>query len=106
MAKKLFKHGYVFYVNSTDLRAWSCPLVGTYDGDNLILSIYSIRQTTTDGTNGVLDTDNFTSTYIGKHPTAGLYFDGTIGETIVLNRAWSAIEIKNYYEITRRKYGI
>jgi len=34
------------------------------------------------------------------------YFNGYIGEILAFNRALSAQEVRNYFELTRYRYGV
>jgi hypothetical protein len=43
---------------------------------------------------------------IGANYDNSVCFNGQIGEVLIFNRALSAVEIRNYYENTRRIYGV
>lgn len=58
------------------------------------------------GSNQTLDANNdLTLTTIGSYDTPGTCFGGVALEDIGFNRALSAQEIRNYYELTRFRYG-
>jgi hypothetical protein len=57
-------------------------------------------------TQNLLANNNLTVTDVGRYSTPGSYYQGTIFDIPVFNRAFSAQEIRNYYELTRSRYGI
>ena len=68
-------------------------------------------------TNGAL-TDSKTSTIItgigsntldllvGKEAIKGTFFNGTIAEVLIYNRAWTADEVLSYYNATKGRFGL
>ena len=73
-------------------------VAGSYDGDVVKLYIDGNLQSTTDGTNGVIDTDSYTSNNIGRHPTGASYINGTIDELQIYNRSLSPEQILALYQ--------
>jgi len=43
---------------------------------------------------------------VGMGDGGGQIYKGNIGEVLIFNRALSAIEVRNYYELTRCRYGV
>ncbi len=83
-------------------------LAGLYDGANVKLFYNGVQLVSTNvGTfTPAVSTD---SLEIGRDNYAAsytYYFNGQIGEVIILNRALSAQEIRNSYEMTRSRYGV
>ncbi|RLC80154.1 MAG: hypothetical protein DRJ03_22210 [Chloroflexi bacterium] len=70
-------------------------LVGTYNralpSDNLKVYVNGAFKNSMDNTEGVITNDE--PVYVGRHPT-GLYFNGTIAEPCIYNRALSADEVR------------
>ncbi len=64
-----------------------------YDGSTLKMYINGVLQSQTLQISGALDTDSFTSIFIGRHETVGEYFHGLIDNVRVYDRALSADEI-------------
>jgi hypothetical protein len=59
------------------------------------------------GTDQTLDANNdLTLTTLGSYNTPGSFLGGVILHTIGFNRALSAQEIRDYYELTRSRYGV
>lgn len=59
------------------------------------------------GTDQTLDANNdLTLTTLGSYDTPGTFMGGVISENEGFNRALSAVEIRNYFELTRHRYGI
>jgi hypothetical protein len=69
----------------------------TYDGDKLKLYVDTVVQDDIDDTDGTIDTDNPNVLTIGAHPTPTSYFDGSIDDVRIYNRALSAGEIQLVY---------
>ena len=59
------------------------------------------------GTDQTLNANNdLTLTTLGSYDTPGSFLGGVILHTIGFNRALSAQEIRDYYELTRSRYGV
>jgi predicted outer membrane repeat protein len=73
-------------------------ICATYDGDKLKLYIDSVPQDDVDDTNGTMDTDNPGVFTIGAHPAPASYFDGSIDDVRLYNRALSTQEVQQLYQ--------
>lgn len=76
-------------------------VVGTYDGTILKMYIDGVLQTDTLSISGSINTDNSDILRIGRNPNNTGPWDGLIDEVRIFNKALSAIEIKNLYEMGR-----
>ncbi len=111
--QKAATNKFAFYAGSENANSnvaindniWHC-LAGTRASTGTIVAyIDGMVKTTTAGSNLTVNATGGFS--IGRHGAYdGDYFQGLVGETFVFNRALSAQEIINFYELTRRKYGI
>lgn len=82
-------------------------IAGVWDGSYLYLYINGVSIATpvaVEGT-GIFSGGSSAGTYIGSYPSVLLYHAGLVGEVKVYNRALTALEIKNHYELTRWRYS-
>lgn len=56
-------------------------------------------------TQTLLANNALTLTNIGDYSSGASYYQGVIGDILIFNRALSAVEIRNYYEMARGRYG-
>jgi hypothetical protein len=88
--------GRIIVSNNAVTGEWT-HVCATYDGDKLKLYIESVRQDDVDDTNGTIDTDNPGVLTIGAHPTPASYFNGSIDDARIYNRALIAEEVQQLY---------
>ena len=81
--------GRIVYSDNVATTDWT-HLAMMYDGDKLKLCVNGILQASIDDTDGTIDTDSYSSIYIGRHPTlSDRYFDGLIDDVRIYNEALS-----------------
>lgn len=86
---------------------WAC-LAATYDNSYLRIFVNGVEAGTPVASAGGLASDT-TKLGIGARGFSTIFiglFDGLIGEVGALNRPLPPAEIRNYYETTRRRYGV
>ena len=75
----------------------------TYDGSTLKMYINGVLQSQTLTISGIIDTDSFTSIFIGRHETLGEYFSGKIDDVRIYDRALSAEDMAA--AVSQKKYA-
>jgi len=71
-----------------------------------IAYVYFDEQNKSDDCSAIGDVNNDRNFYVGRKGYVGNFFNGTIDEVRIYNRALSEEEIKRLYELTRVFYGV
>jgi hypothetical protein len=79
-------------------------IVGTFDGTYLSLYINSVNQNTT--LNGGTPTSNTGGIRLMRRWDSDEYWGGHLSTVRIYNRALSALEIKQNYNATKKRYGL
>jgi hypothetical protein len=79
-------------------------IIGTYDGANLRLYINNVNQVTTANTG--TPTANTGGIRLMRRWDFDNYWDGHLSTVRIYNRALSALEIKQNYNATKKRYGL
>jgi hypothetical protein len=79
-------------------------IVGTYDGSNLRLYINSVNQVTT--ANSGTPTSSTGGIRLMRRWDIADYWGGHLSTVRIYNRALSALEIKQNYNATKKRYGL
>ena len=90
--------------SQTFLNNWN-HVVGVYNGSNVIIYVNGIKQTLMSSITGNIDS-NTNSLFVGSYDGTVQFFDGSIDEVRIFNRALNATEIKRLYERTRILFGV
>lgn len=83
--------------------------VGVYDGSTPTLNTYINGALSNGGLTGTIPASVATgasTVVIGNANTGGFYFNGSMGQVSIYNRALSATEIATNFELLRGRYGI
>lgn len=83
---------------------WNPTMIGIVRSGTTVQVFKNGVQLGTDQT--LAANNNQTLTTLGSYDTPGTFLDGVIDETLGFTRAFSASEIKSYYELTRSRYGV
>lgn len=94
------------------LNTWMC-VTGVYNGTNTLMYINGVLRGSSvsqpDGINrsitGNLNTSAMTRT-IAMGSTSANYFSGNLSQILIYNRALSASEVLNNYNVTRSRFGV
>ncbi|MHC4498685.1 MAG: LamG-like jellyroll fold domain-containing protein [Planctomycetota bacterium] len=88
---------HVISSNNPATSEWT-HVCATYDGDNFMLYIDGVLQDDIIDADGSIDMDNPNVLTIGAHPTPTSYFDGSIDDVRIYDRALSGEEIQQVYQ--------